>query len=127
MSVAGMIPKRAPLALGKVSVAGFARRLLQQCHERNRVLGDLAGGEPTWEMLLHLLAEAEDGSAVSVPSLCLASGMPVAIALRWLSVLEEAGKVLLGPGPTGRHQCHVELAPEAADQLRRLLISWMSD
>lgn len=122
-----MIPRRAPLAFGEVSVASFARRLLQQCRERNRALGDLDAGEPMWEMLLHLLAEAEDGSAVPIPSLCLASGMPVAIALRWLSVLEEAGKVLLIPGPTGRHQCHVQLAPEAADQLRRLLISWMSD
>ena len=90
-------------------------------------MGDLAGGEPTWEMLLHLLVNREDGSAVSVPSLCLASGMPIKTALRWLSVLEEAGKVLLLPGPTGRHQYHVELTPAAADQLRRLLISWMAD
>lgn len=122
-----MIPARASLALEKESVAAFARRLLQQCRERDQVIGDLSGGEPTWEMLLHLLVESEDGSAVSVPSLCLASGIPIAIALRWLSVLEESGKVLLVPGPTGRHQCHVELAPEAADQLRRLLISWMAD
>jgi DNA-binding transcriptional ArsR family regulator len=127
MSVAGMIPGRAPLATGEASVAAFARRLLQQCRERDRVMGDLAGGEPTWEMLLHLLVKCEDGSDVSVPSLCLASGIPIATALRWLSVLEEAGKVLLVPGPTGRHQCHVELTPAAADQLRRLLISWMSD
>ena len=90
-------------------------------------MGDLKGGEPTWEMLLHLLAAREDGSAVSVPSLCLATGMPIAIALRWLSVLEDAGKVLLIPGPTGRHQRHVELTPEAAAQLRRLLVSWMPD
>lgn len=122
-----MIPGRAPVALGTVAVGAFARRLLQQCRERDRVIGDLAGGEPTWEMLLHLLVESEKESAVSVPSLCLASGMPVATALRWLAVLEEAGKVILVPGPTGRHQCHVELTPAAADQLRRLLISWMTD
>ncbi len=122
-----MIPGRATLAPGKVSVGAFARRLLQQSRERDRLMGDLAGGEPTWEMLLHLLAEREDGSAVSVPSLCLASGMPIATALRWLAVLEEAGKVLLVPGPTGRHQWRVELTPAAADQLRRLLIAWMSD
>ena len=127
MSVAGMIPGRAALAPEKVSVAAFARRLLQQCRERDRMMGDLAGGDPTWEMLLHLLAKSEGGSTISVPSVCLAAGMPIAIALRWLSVLEEAGKVLLLPGPTGRHQCHVELTPAAADQLRRLLISWMSD
>ena len=90
-------------------------------------MGDLASGGPTWAMLLHLLVGCEDESAVSVPSVCLASGMPVATALRWLSVLEQAGKVLLVPGPTARHQCHVELTPAAADQLRRLLISWMSD
>ena len=90
-------------------------------------MGDLGGGDPSWEMLLHLLIKSENGSAVSVPSLCLASGMPIAIALRWLSALEEAGKVLLVPGPTGRHQSQVELTPEAADQLCRLLGSWMSD
>lgn len=127
MSVAGMMPGRAPLATATVPVGAFARRLLQQCRERDAMLRDLVGGEPTWQMLLHLLVEHEDGSAVSVPSLCLASGMPIATALRWLSALEEAGKVLLIPGPTRRHQCRVELTPAAADQLRRLLISWMTE
>lgn len=127
MTVAGMIPGRAPPAPGKAPVAAFALRLLQQGRERNRLMGDLGGGDPSWEMLLHLLIKSENGSAVSVPSLCLASGMPIAIALRWLSALEEAGKVLLVPGPTGRHQSQVELTPEAADQLCRLLGSWMSD
>ena len=127
MNFAGMIPGRAALAPGKVSVAAYARRLIRQRRERTQVMGDLAGGDPSWEMLLHLLVEGEDGSPVSVPSLCLASGMPIATALRWLSALEEAGKVLLLPGPTGRHQYLVELTPAAADQLRRLLISWMSD
>lgn len=127
MKLADMIPGRASLAPANVSVGAFARRLLQQGRERDRVMGNVAGGEPTWEMLLHLLVAYEDGSVVSVPSLCLASGMPIATALRWLSVLEDAGKVLLVSGPTGRHQRHVELTPEAADQLRRLLISWMSD
>lgn len=127
MSVAGMVPGRAALAPGTVSLAAFARRLLRQNRERDREMGKLGGGDPTWEMLLHLLVNREDGRAVSVPSLCLASGIPIATALRWLSLLEEAGKVLLLPGPTGRHQYHVELTPEAADQLRRLLISWMPD
>jgi hypothetical protein len=90
-------------------------------------MGDLPGGDPTWEMLLNLLVTYEEGNAVSVPSLCLASGMPIATALRWISVLEQAGKVILVPGPTGRHQCRVELTPAAADQIRQLLISWMSD
>jgi hypothetical protein len=122
-----MVPGRASLATGKISVTAFARKLLKQSRERDRVLGDVAGRDPTWEMLLHLLVSWEDEGVVSVPSLCRASGLPIATALRWLSVLEQAGKVLLLPGPTGRHQCHVELTSDAAEQLCRLLSSWMRD
>lgn len=45
-------------------------------------------GEPCWDIILDLCISEIEGRKISVTSACLASGVPITTALRWISLLE---------------------------------------
>ena len=50
-------------------------------------------GEPCWDMILDLCISEIEGRKISVTSACLASGVPITTALRWISLLERDGVI----------------------------------
>lgn len=50
-------------------------------------------GEPCWDMILDLCISEIEGRKISVTSACLASGVPITTALRWISLLERDGLI----------------------------------
>lgn len=64
--------------------AEYANRLFRQ----GAFEQDYITGEPCWDALLDLCIAEIEGHRVSVTSLCIASGVPVTTALRWIALLE---------------------------------------
>lgn len=54
---------------------------------------DYIVGEPCWDMILDLCISEIEGRKISVTSACLASGVPITTALRWISLLERDGLI----------------------------------
>ena len=108
-------------------IATIARRILRQRRERDEVLGPGLFGEPSWDMLLHLLTESESGRATSLAGLCTAARAPIDVGMRWISALEQAGFVALTKQPSEAWPTHVALTPRASAQLSRLLLDWSGD
>ncbi len=62
---------------------------------------------------------------MSVTSLCIAANVPSSTALRWIAAMEEDGKLTRRPDAQDRRRINVKLTPAAAEQMRRLLESWI--
>ena len=106
--------------------ADLARRLLAVRRDREPALGRGLFGEPAWDILLDLFAAHEEGQSVSVTNLCAAANVPTSTALRWISALEERGKLVRENDPGDRRRINVSLTEEAAVEMRGLLRSWVN-
>jgi hypothetical protein len=68
---------------------------------------DYMFGEPGWDILIDLCAAEIDGKRISITSSCLASGVAITTALRWIQVLQKDG--------------YLERVPDEGDKRR----SWL--
>ncbi len=103
----------------KLPDAKRLRSVLRHRHQRNRVLGAALFADPAWDMLLDLAVNEADGRRVSVTSLCLASGVPPTTALRWLSMLVDAGLAERQSDPSDRRRAFISLTDASRQGLRR--------
>ena len=118
--------RRAPRGGGH-DLGEFARRLVRERREREALFGPDLFGEPAWDMLLDLFAAHEEGRAVTVSSLCIAANVPPTTALRWIAAMEEARKLVRQGDGRDRRRIYVRMTPRTAEQMRRLLESWIED
>ena len=75
--------------------------------------------DPAWDMMLHLLHSEITHRRTSIGNVCLASGLPERVALRWLNTMAEHGLVQVRPAPDEPGSGSVELVPEVSRALRR--------
>ena len=115
------MPRQRPLS----AEASLARRLLSARRQREGALGSGLFGEPAWDILLDLFAAHEQGQSVSVSNLCIAANVPTSTALRWISALEERGKLVRDNDLEDRRRINVSMTEEAAGEMRSLLRSWL--
>lgn len=95
------------------------RRIIRQRQLRKRFFdGDLFA-DPAWDMLLDLAAARAEHKRVSVTSLCIASGVPSTTALRWITLLTDAGLVERIEDDTDRRRAFLALTDRAADAMAR--------
>ena len=106
--------------------SGFAKDLLSQRRQREKLLGPELAKEPAWTMLLALFVAYEEGEQAVVMQLCTETGTPPALALRWLRTLASEGMVAWKTESADPYRALVELEPGAADRLRRLFLTWMN-
>lgn len=59
-------------------------------------------GEPAWDILLDIFANRAAGQRVSFTSICLATRVSAAAAVRWISVLESEGLLFRRRDPADR-------------------------
>ncbi len=88
-----------------------ARRL------RNRHFPPSFVAGPAWDMLLDLMAARQDGRRLSVSSLGAGVDAPATSALRWISMLQEAGLVRRFPDPEDRRRVLVDLTEEGCHRM----------
>ena len=110
-----------PAPAGQAAEAALASRLLAARSERDALLGPTLFGEPAWEILLRLFVAQAKGAPVRLSDLTSASSLPSGVALRWVSAMEEAGKLILEPGVP---EPEVRLTRTALGQMQDLLRSW---
>ena len=97
----------------------LVRRIIRQRQLRARYFdGDLFA-DPAWDMLLDLTASRAEHSRVSVTSLCIASGVPLTTALRWIGQMTDAGLLQRVDDETDRRRAFITLSDQAADSMAR--------
>lgn len=67
-------------------------------------------GEPAWDILLDLCIAEMEQRRVSVTSACIASGVPVTTALRWVALLEQDGLLERSADPTDKRRAFVRIS-----------------
>ena len=75
------------------------RTIIRLRRRRDRLFGSDLFGEPAWDMLLELYAAELAQRRECVSGLCCASGVPATTALRWITLLVNAGWVTRRAGP----------------------------
>ncbi len=75
--------------------------------------------DPAWDMLLDLTAARAEHVRVSVTSLCIASGVPVTTALRWIGQLVQAGLFDRIDDDTDGRRAFIALSDKAAAAVAR--------
>ena len=101
--------------------AEAVKLLIRQRKDRERFFDSRLFSDPAWDMLLDLTAAGLAGREVPVSSLCVASGVPHATALRRIDELSDAGLVDRTPDPKDKRRVLVHLTGDAEKRMLTLL------
>lgn len=111
-------PAPAPAPAG-LTIAKTIRQVIRQRQQRRKLFPEHLFADPAWDMLLDLAAARAEGCKVSVTSLCIASGVPMTTALRWIAALVDEKLVARVEDPADRRRMFIELTDEAAGAMAR--------
>lgn len=89
-----------------------AKQEYQETGRRLAVLGPRLATGPAWNMLLDLLVSGLTPRKLSVTALCIGARTSSATALRYLSMLQDAGLVERSLDATDARRSYVELTSE---------------
>lgn len=127
----GNLPHDAPLDVGEtvLPVAADAmsslpepdriRKIIRQRQLRAKFFDASLFADPAWDMLLDLAAATRENVNVSTSSLCIAANVPATTALRWISLMSNAGLLEKVEDTTDRRRIFVVLSKKAIDALDR--------
>src|SRR5262245_22172151 len=105
--------RAARLASNRTNIERRNRAVAQRLFEIRRVRSQHVDselfGEPGWDMLLMLYANADAKSPLRAKDLALGSEKPVTTALRWQATLEEHGLITPTPHPKDGRVTEVRL------------------
>lgn len=87
----------------------YLRSLVAARADREAIFKTGLFSDPAWDMLLDLSLAEATGRAISVTSLCIASGAPTTTALRRIDDLDAAGLIERKPDPDDRRRILVDL------------------
>ena len=93
----------------------LVRRIIRQRQLRARFFEGELFADPAWDMLLDLTAARAEHTRVSVKSLCIASGVPLTTALRWISQMTDAGLLERTEDELDRRRAFLSLTDKAAE------------
>jgi DNA-binding MarR family transcriptional regulator len=117
--------ERREIESGRAAVTGtdieLINRYLKLRQRRELLLGEDLFADPAWDVLLDLFVAEHAGRKVSVSSACLAAGVPLSTALRWLSKLENKGLIVRRPDELDARRTHVQLTDDAVERIQSLL------
>ena len=95
------------------------RKIIRQRKLRAAFFDATLFADPAWDMLLDLAAATRENVNVSTSSLCIAANVPATTALRWISVMSDAGLLEKVEDTTDRRRNFVVLSEKAVDALDR--------
>lgn len=70
--------------------------------------------DPAWDMLLDLMRARQAGQAISISSLCIASGVPPTTALRWIKTMTDRGIFVRTADAADGRRVFIRVADDAA-------------
>ena len=99
----------------------LAKRLYEMRRMRDEVLGDALFSEPSWDILLDLFISEDEGRQLSVSAVCIGARSPSATALRYLTMLQDAGLVERTRDERDARRSHVRLTASGRRRMATLL------
>ncbi|MFM5916461.1 MAG: winged helix DNA-binding protein [Novosphingobium sp.] len=108
-------PSRAPLPDPRL-----IRQIIRQRRLRAEFFDATLFADPAWDILLDLAAARAEHKRVSVTSLCIAAGVPVTTALRWIQQMTEMGLLTRLGDDRDRRRTFVSLSDLGASKFAKL-------
>ena len=107
--------------IDKIRMIAWSDRVYDIRRHREKVFkNDDLFADPGWDILLDLFSAHLKGKKISVTSACLAASVPSTTALRWMTVLEEAGLIEREKDSVDARRTFVKLTPEAIAKLTKV-------
>ena len=97
------------------------RRIIRERRVRERYFKEVRFGEPAWDIILDLTLAWFENKTVAVSSLCIASGVPMSTAMRWINDMIEAGLIDRWIDPTDGRRNLMRISPATRDAMLRYL------
>ncbi len=97
------------------------RRIIRERRVRERFFKGARFGEPAWDIILDLTLAWFEGKTVAVSSLCIASGVPMSTAMRWINEMIEVGLIDRWIDPTDGRRNLMQVSPTTRDAMLRYL------
>jgi DNA-binding MarR family transcriptional regulator len=88
------------------------REIIRSRQLRDRYFPNARFGEPAWDILLDLALARFEGKSVSVSSACIASGVAMSTAMRWINEMVEDGLIVRFVDPTDARRSLVQLTSQ---------------
>lgn len=104
-----------------------AQKLREQRRFRNELIAIDLFADPAWDMLIELFIADDQGFEMSTTNFCLAAGVPVTTALRYVRELADRGVIARAPDPTDGRRIMITLMPAYREKLRRYFAQLMED
>lgn len=108
-------------SLDVANTVGVLRRIIRERRVRERFFKEARFGEPAWDIILDLTLAWFEGKTVAVSSLCIASGVPISTAMRWINEMIEAGLIDRWIDPTDGRRNLMQVSPNTRDAMLRYL------
>jgi hypothetical protein len=108
-------------SLDVASTVGVLRRIIRERRVRERYFNEVRFGEPAWDIILDLTLAWFENKTVAVSSLCIASGVPMSTAMRWINDMIEAGTIDRWIDPADGRRTLVRITPSTRDAMLRYL------
>lgn len=104
--------------------ASLAATALAMRRAALRHLGQAMADGPAQAILLDLHVSAAEGRRVFVHDACVASGVPMSTALRWVATLAKAGLVAKAPDAKDGRRTLLSLTDAGRARIDALLADW---
>ena len=108
-------------AIDNAEVVATLRSLISSRRLRDRFFQDARFGEPAWDILLDLALAWYENKSVSASSVCIASGVPMSTAMRWINEMVEANLIERWIDPTDGRRNLVQIAPATRNAMLRYI------
>ena len=108
-------------SLDVANTVGVLRRIIRERRVRERFFKEARFGEPAWDIILDLTLAWFEGKTVAVSSLCIASGVPMSTAMRWINEMIEVGLIDRWIDPTDGRRNLMQVSPTTRDAMLRYL------
>jgi DNA-binding MarR family transcriptional regulator len=90
---------------------------------RNELFGEGLFGDPAWDLLLELYANALGQQRISLSSASCASCVPLSTALRWMVAFEERGLITRDSDPLDARRTWISLTPHGASLMHSYFLA----
>lgn len=97
------------------------RSLIQSRRLRDRFFREARFGEPAWDILLDLALAWFEKKSVSASSVCIASGVPMSTAMRWINEMVEVKLIERWIDPSDGRRNLVQIAPATRTAMLRYI------
>lgn len=114
----------APSQTSASGLQALAQSIYRFRRVRDEAFGPKLFSDPRWDILLDLFIAREEGTKISISSICIGSSVPATTALRHLSALAKEGLVSRVSSDEDGRIAWLALTPTGYDKLAAVLRSW---